>query len=606
MIMDKETKLKLFKKIISISAAFCILIGFLLLINFWHLKNNEPLKSQTIEVLFKKLSEEPGNEELRKEIRSFDLIARKAYFTSTWQVKTGAYLLLFGGIILAIALKIKTDIQKKIELPDISKEDSSKKGLITHRWLLATGVLVFALALVSAFLSNDYLNNYFPEQIANSDSIKQGEVIEVIPIKEIIGTEKAELDVASDTETKQGTPQAEVINTTQVIKKIKSEDFKKNQSTFRGFLGQGISYSNNIPIDWDGSTGKNIKWKVAVSKPGYNSPVIWGDKIFIAGADKESKIVCCYDRHSGRLLWEKDAENIQGSPAVPPKVTDDTGLSAPTMTVDGNLIFALFATGDIIAFDLDGNRVWAKNLGVPANHYGHSSSLINWNGKLVVLYDTSKGGRMMALNTGTGDFIWDITRDNKISWSSPMLFESKGKMQIITTADPNVASYDLETGKELWKAAVLTGEVAPSPATFNGLIFVSNEYAKTVAVDAEADGKIVWETDEYLSEVPSPVAYDSMLFLATSYGVLVCYDALTGKNLWEKQFDNGFYSSPMIAENKLFIIDMKGIMHILKADKTGSVINEPALGEAAFALPVFADGAIYVRGKNSLFCISTE
>jgi len=604
--MDKETKLKLFKKIISISAAFCILIGFLLLINFWHLKNNEPLKSQTIEVLFKKLSEEPGNEELRKEIRSFDLIARKAYFTSTWQVKTGAYLLLFGGIILAIALKIKTDIQKKIELPDISKEDSSKKGLITHRWLLATGVLVFALALVSAFLSNDYLNNYFPEQIANSDSIKQGEVIEVIPIKEIIGTEKAELDVASDTETKQGTPQAEVINTTQVIKKIKSEDFKKNQSTFRGFLGQGISYSNNIPIDWDGSTGKNIKWKVAVSKPGYNSPVIWGDKIFIAGADKESKIVCCYDRHSGRLLWEKDAENIQGSPAVPPKVTDDTGLSAPTMTVDGNLIFALFATGDIIAFDLDGNRVWAKNLGVPANHYGHSSSLINWNGKLVVLYDTSKGGRMMALNTGTGDFIWDITRDNKISWSSPMLFESKGKMQIITTADPNVASYDLETGKELWKAAVLTGEVAPSPATFNGLIFVSNEYAKTVAVDAEADGKIVWETDEYLSEVPSPVAYDSMLFLATSYGVLVCYDALTGKNLWEKQFDNGFYSSPMIAENKLFIIDMKGIMHILKADKTGSVINEPALGEAAFALPVFADGAIYVRGKNSLFCISTE
>lgn len=210
---------------------------------------------------------------------------------------------------------------------------------------------------------------------------------------------------------------------------------------------------------------------------------------------------------------------------------------------------------------------------------------------------------MLALDSGTGNTVWDIARTNKISWSSPMLLDLNGKMQIITTADPSVAAYDPETGKELWKADVLSGEVAPSAATWNGLVFATNEYAKTVALDAAKNGALVWQSDEYLSEVSSPVAYNGLLFLATSYGVLVCYDAQSGENIWEKQFDKGFYSSPMIAENKVYIIDMDGIMHILKADKSGTIVSEPKLGEPGFALPVFAEGRIYIRGKNSLFCI---
>ncbi len=605
--MDQETKSQLLKKIIFISAAFCILVAFLLILNFWHLKTNKPLESQTIEALVKRLSDDSLNEELRKEIRSFDLLARKAYFTSAWQVHTGAYLLLFGGVILALSLKIRADIRRKIELPENSGEDPIINKLISHRWLLVTGVLVFTLAMLSAFLSNDYLINYYPGQFTDAGINNQAEKIEVITIVESNTVDKNDSALVTKNETPVVKTIAGDLNTSESPeipgKIIKVDDFKKNQSAFRGYLGQGISYHKNIPSDWDGASGRNIKWKIALSKPGFNTPVIWGDKLFVAGGDKISRVVSCYDRHTGRLLWEKEAANIPGSPATPPKTTDDTGLSAPTMTIDGSRVFAIFATGDIIAFDMDGNRIWAKNLGVPANHYGHSSSLITWNGKLIVQYDTSKGGRMIAINNANGDIVWDITRANKISWSSPILIESKGKMLIITSADPNVIANDLETGAELWKTAVMSGEVAPSPAYYNGLIFASNEYAKTVALDAEAGGKIVWETDEYLSEVPSPVAANGLLFLATSYGVLVCYDALTGDKHWEKEFSNGFYSSPMIAENKVYIIDMSGKMHILTADKSGTLIKEPELGEAAFALPVFADGRIYLRGQKSLFCI---
>jgi outer membrane protein assembly factor BamB len=235
-------------------------------------------------------------------------------------------------------------------------------------------------------------------------------------------------------------------------------------------------------VDWDGPSGKNIKWKVALAKKGYNSPVIWGDKLFIAGADNESRVLYCFNRLDGKLLWELAADGIPGSPATAPKVTADTGLSAPSVTTNGNQVFAIFATGDILAADLSGKRIWAKNLGVPDNHYGHSSSLICWKDKLIIQFDTNKGGRLLALNNLTGASVWDTPRKSKISWSSPMLAEIEGKMQIITTSSPTVAGYDFDSGAQVWSLDCLSGEVGPSAAYADGLVYAANEYATLAAI----------------------------------------------------------------------------------------------------------------------------
>ncbi len=160
-------------------------------------------------------------------------------------------------------------------------------------------------------------------------------------------------------------------------------------------------------------------------------------------------------------------------------------------------------------------------------------------------------------------------------------------------------------GEELWLNAIMMGEVGPSAAYYDGLVYANNEYASLVAIKAST-GEVVWEGYDYLSEAASPVAYDGLLFLATSYGVVVCYDALTGDQYWEKDFGNTIYSSPMIAEGKLFMMDNTGVMHIIKADKTGTIIGQPDLGESSYALPAFADGKIYIRGESSLYCIEVE
>ena len=273
------------------------------------------------------------------------------------------------------------------------------------------------------------------------------------------------------------------------------------------------------------------------------------------------------------------------------------------MAVDGHGVYAIFGTGDLIAFDLEGTRIWGRNLGVPVNPYNHSSSLYVWQEKLVIQYDTGSGGRMLTVNTSTGKTIWDTPRPVKISWASPVLIMEDGKMQIVTTADPYVAGYDLETGEEIWKVEGMMGEVAASVAYDDGLVFANSEYARLICIKPEAGATYIWEDDEYLSEIPSPVAYKGLLYLPTNYGVLVCYDAKTGEKYWEKWFDEAIYASPMIADGKLYLIDKAGNMHVLNADKTGTVISEAEMGEGAFTQPAFAEGLIYLRGVSNLYCI---
>ena len=612
--MDNEMKIKLAQRVAMISGIFCGIVALLLLLNFWHMKRHEPLESATIEALVNRLKQEPNSEELKQEIRSFDLLARKAYFTSRWQVKAGTYLLLVGGIVLAISLKVYTDLRARIERPEEVTEELLKARANAQYWLMLTGGIILGLAFTAAILNNDYLKDYQRMAVTDEPATEQSgvEVIEVFASDQTVtGSDTVQTESVAAVSDVDGTISGQGIEAASSTQSgtaapsgsFSREDFKKNHATFRGYMGQGVSFHTNIPEKWNGLSGTNIKWKVAFSKPGYNSPVIWGDKLFISGGDGQARIVACYNRHTGQLLWESEVTGIPGSPASAPRVSEDTGLAAPTMAVDGKRVYAIFATGNIIAFDLDGNKIWGRNLGVPSNHYGHSSSLMVWENKVIVQYDTNARGRMLALNAVNGETLWDVDRPVHISWASPALIETSGKIQVVTTSDPYVSGHDLETGAEVWKVEAMMGEVAPSIAFEDGLVFATNEYARLIAVEPKPGADFLWEDDEYLAEVASPVAYNGLLYVATSYGVLVCYDTKTGEKYWEKEYDDGFYSSPMIADGKLYIIDMGGITHIIKADKSGAVIAEPELGEGGFALPVFAEGVLYLRGTEHLYCI---
>lgn len=616
--ISKNDKLKLAQRIVWIAAGFALIMAVLLIANFVQTSLNDPIDNKTIPALVKRLSENPGDEALKTEIRAFDLMARKAYFTSQWQLRTGSYLMFFGVIISILAVRYVLSAKSKLNEIDPANEVKGLDKLVAQKWVIYVGSGLVVLALISGFLSYNSLKEY----MVNEDVVAVEDPL-ANPITSAeqasspaeqtdqsaapVSNENAITDIVSPgnpSETTEGTASTEVAAKPAGLPTL--AELKTNYPFFRGAEGIGVAAQKNTPTDWNGTSGKNVLWKVKVPKSGFSSPIIWGDRLFVTGADAQARVVCCYDKNSGKLLWEAAADNIQGSPSGMPKVTADTGLAAPTMATDGRAVFAIFATGDVIALDMSGKRLWARNLGIPDNHYGHGSSLIVYKDKLLIQYDTNKAGKLIALNTQTGATAWETARSTKISWSSPILVNTGSRTEVILTTNPNVNGYDPQTGKELWNVACLSGEVGPSAGYADGMVFAANEYAKLVGIKLGATPEIAWEADEFLPEVSSPLAVNGMVYIATTYGVFACLDAKTGEKLWDQEYGDAFYSSPVYADGKVYITDMAGKTHIVKATKEYQLVGTPELGEKSVCSPVFQDGRVYLRGMNNLYCLGTN
>lgn len=635
--MDDNKQIKLAFNVALVAGIFTLVVALLFLINYINIKQNDPVENQVLEAMVQRLSDDPGNSELIAEIRNLDLLARKAYFTGQWQINVGSWLLLIGAIVTTLALRIYYTLTSKIGLPELTDIKPSAARLMSRKWIAGISAVIVILALLSSFGSRNYLAKYDQMKVAAvKDSVQQSEilVVDVTPVPPEEQRDTLE-QIAEKTSTEALQDEAEVTNESRVenknatkevqakaatlsaekepLEELKAEkpnatalptldDIKKQQAYFRGYLGQGVSFAKNIPESWDVSTGDHIKWKTEIPLSGYNSPVIWDDKIYLTGADQSTRVIYCISRKDGKIFWQHEADNIPGSPVRPPKTTDDTGLAAPTVATDGQRVYAIFGTGDILALKPDGTRLWAKNLGVPDNHYGHSSSLMCYQDKVFVQYDTNKGGRVLALSVFDGSVLWDTSREGHISWASPVLAELNGKIQLVLSTEPIVAGYNMEDGKELWSVECMMGEVGPSVGIGEGLVFAANEYATLAAIDP-VKKEIVWEDNEYLPEVSSPVSSDGLLFIATSYGVFVCYDAKSGEKQWETEFNSGFYSSAMVVDGKIYIGDMEGDMHIMKIGRQHESLADISMGERVMATPAFMDGQVIIRTTGSLYCI---
>ncbi|MCX6309647.1 MAG: PQQ-binding-like beta-propeller repeat protein [Bacteroidia bacterium] len=584
-----ENKEKLVRLIALIAGIFTALTGLLLILNYLQIHTGDPLNSAALKSLVDRLSLEPDNQQLTDEVRLMDLLARKAYFTSLWQIKTGAYLMIFGAVVFVLALRVLYTLRFNIEQPTKVTLSEKKARQKTQRWIAVAGLSLLVLAGLSAVFTVNYLKSFDAKKVPTTVEADAGTI------------EKIDITNADSS----ALPKDSALSDSTVVIPLNEKTVKQQHNSFRGAWGNGVSSATGVPTSWNGSTGKNIVWKTPIAVGGNSSPIIWGEKIFLTGAGNNKRVVYCFDRNSGKKLWEQDVKQIPGSPATPPKTSDDTGLAAPTMTADGIHVYAIFGNGDIVAFDHEGKKIWARNLGVPANHYGHSSSLQTWGGKVFVQYDTTNGSKVMALNAETGKTVWTTARSNDISWSSPILAKINGSVQLILQANPNLAGYNINTGKQLWSVDCMTGEVGPSPTYGGGLVYAANEYAKMVAVNP-SNGQIVWENSDKLPEVSSPVYYKEHVYVATTYAVLACVDAKTGVMNWEYEAKAGFYSSPMIASGNLYLFDTSGNGYVFAPGATLKLLSSPVLGEKVYATPVFSEGRIYIRGIKNLYCIGKK
>lgn len=649
----------LWRNIALVAGGFSFVICLLIIVNYMQLNRIDPVETKTIDALVSRLSQNPDDAQLREQIRTLDLLARKAYFTTQWQVRMGGYLLLIGVIIIIIAAQMMLGAEKKkVDIKPESKTDLIFLQKQTRLWVTGFSAVLVVVTLVFAFLTYRQLGTRFETTLAEISQPQQpdeaGKTAEKItaqknsetpqekPEPAAAKTEPPEEPVAQP-DSEPGPPAEQKADATDkpvqqpVQQKTREQEVEsastqptdtpssagnyssdhfgfyyevpypekvaKNFNAFRGPGGNGISFNQNIPETWNGETGENILWKTEIPLHGFNSPVVWDNRIFLTGASKSNREVYCFDSETGEILWTSVVENIPGSPATAPDVPDYTGFAAPTGTTDGKHFYAIFANADVAAFDFEGNMIWGRNLGVPENHYGYSSSLLVYNNMLIIQWDQQNVQKVLALSTENGEIDWKTSRNVKISWASPVIATVNSQPQLILAADPLVVAYDPNTGEELWKLKCLSGEVGPSVACNSNMVFALNEYASLVGIKVGDNPEKAWEDYGYLSDVPSPVATNQHLIVSTSYGVIACFATETGEMLWEAEFDNSIYASPVIAEGKVYLIDKQGVTHIFKPGDEYTHIADCQLGEGSVCTPAFSDGRIFIRGDKHLFCI---
>jgi len=577
------------RNIALLSAIFIVTFSIMLITNYFQVSSSDTIQSEVIEKL-KQENEENSTPQLQEQIRELDLLARKAYFINLSRLQMGIMILLAMTVVFVISIQIYFAKSKNIPDKEIDPFDDwlikskTRKYIIWIAGGLASGGIIFAI------LTSPYLKNMSNDKTISNEEVAVSE----------------EITADFEQETQLTEPIKSVTEAETPITLPATDTFKISKVTHNAFRGNnslGISRAKNVPTSWNLSSGKNILWRVKVPRKGFNSPVLNGNRIFFTGADDEAKELFCYELSSGKELWKLTAKNIPGSPSKAPKTTDDTGLAASTVATNGKRVCAIFATGDILCADMNGKQLWAKNIGVPDNHYGYASSLLIFGNSVIIQYDNRNSPRVLALELSTGNQRWVTERPDKIAWSSPIIATVNNKPQLILMGCPGITSYNPNTGEQYWRVNCMTGEIGASLAYSNGIVFGASEYATLIAINAE-DGSVLWKENEFLPEVSSPVATKDFVFIATAYGVVATHNAQTGELIKSMEFNTEFYASPIIAEGKIYLISTKGKVFIFSTKSDFNLINSFETGENTFTTPAFTDKKIVIKTEESIYCVS--
>ena len=581
---------KLYRNISVATTVFMLVLAVMLGVSYYQMQQVSPLETGVMETL-KELNETNGdNELLGQQIRELDLLSRKAYFVKEGQLKVGLYLLLGMAAVLAVCLNLYFKETKNLPEKEFDPIDEWMMKSRARKYIGWAAVV--ALLVGFGFVGFQHVD-----------------------WKGLLARSSGELGSASDTLAAQDSlnSQLSAINSQLSTDSVKGEDvdsaevddgmpeLKIASRAFRGNNSSATSSARGIATSWNLSAKKNILWQSSIPKHGYNSPVITGRNVFITGADAKARELYCYDVWTGELKWTVKADGIAGSPGSMPKVNADTGLAASTVATNGEVVCAIFATGDVICADMEGKRLWAKNIGLPDNHYGYASSPVMYGNTLIIQYQNNSNAQILALNAKTGATVWSKKGNDKISWSSPIIATLGGKSALVVMGNPAITAYNPNNGAEMWRVECMSGEVGSSPASAGGVVFGASEYAKCVAIDG-ATGETLWEASDYLPECSSLAATKDLVFCATSYGMVCAYDTKTGEVKKEHDLTTPFYSSPVVVDGKVYLFSNSGKVYIFSAS-TFDLITAFETGEKTFATPAFTDGMMIVRTDKSLYCV---
>jgi outer membrane protein assembly factor BamB len=385
--------------------------------------------------------------------------------------------------------------------------------------------------------------------------------------------------------------------------------------SFRGPTGSGI-YRGSAPTSWSEKDKKGILWQAKLDLPGWASPVVWNDKVVVASATVEKRLVYCFDTATGKQIWQTEVPTVEGAIK---EYTLDTQSSewndllhaGATPATDGKRVYAVFSNGQLAALDLaTGKHLWSVALGdTRDNKYGLDNSLLVFGDSVIAVFEGAESF-VAAYDAATGKQQWKTKRDGS-TWASPILAKTKsGASLVVLLADPDVTAWDAKTGAKVWSTKVLTASpeycVGPSPVTDGERIFVGCQNSGIFALDLEK-GTILWSLtalpDESGFSAEQSMATDGLRLYHFLQSVLTVVDAKTGKVLGQPDMGvSSSSASPMVVGDQLYLVCGDATVVAKTGDKPAK-IGEGTVNETINASPAYAAGRVFLRAANVLYCI---
>jgi outer membrane protein assembly factor BamB len=408
---------------------------------------------------------------------------------------------------------------------------------------------------------------------------------------------------------------------------------------WRGPRANGSAPFAHPPLEW--SETRNIKWKIDLPGKGSSSPIVWGDYVFVTaalpsgsgdvnGPQQEADsggtsisnpvqkfVVLALNREDGKMLWQKTVRQ-----EAPHEGTHPTGTFASNSPVtDGQHVYAYFGSRGLYCLDLQGNLVWERDFGDmrKLRAFGEGSSPVLYDEKILILWDHEGPSFLFALDKKTGKEIWTVSRDEVTSWSTPLVVDSGGLRQVITSATNRIRSYNLDDGSLIWECSGMTRNVIPSPVTIDDIVIMMSGFrgssllavrlGDTKGEISESDS-ILWKLDRDTPYTPSPLLYDETLyFLKSNNGILSSYHAKTGEQFYGPQRLEGLgsvYSSPVGAAGRVYISDREGNTLVIRHGREFEILTTNTLEDGFDASPAIVDDQIYMRGHEHFYCIAHQ
>jgi len=371
---------------------------------------------------------------------------------------------------------------------------------------------------------------------------------------------------------------------------------------FRGPNATGVSDEKPLPTEW--SKTKGIAWKAELPGRGASSPVVVGNRVYVtcsSGTRDDRLHVLCFDATTGKQHWHRQLQGT-GSTACHPK----SCMAANTPVADETGVYALFATGDLAAFDADGTLRWYRSLvgdyPTITNAVGMASSPILAAGRLIVPMDNAGESFLAALDTKYGKNVWKVERPREISWTTPLVRTVGGVTELLFTGPKGLTTYDATTGETRWAFKGGGGSIPVGVLDGDSLYLPVGGVSK-FKIDAKGVvEKPEWAAKDAKAGYASPLVYAGKVYTSDGQGFISCVDAKTGKEHYKERVKGAFSASPVAADGKVYCLSETGICTVLDATaNTFEVLASNELGEASLGTPAIANGRIFIRTDKALY-----